>query len=52
MKWKSRITEMLGCEYPILQAALSGLGQWQFAADVCNAGAHDGVVTLPTSPSW
>lgn len=40
MQWKSRITEMLGCEYPILQAALSGLGKWQFAAAVCNAGAH------------
>lgn len=34
----TRITRLLNIEYPILQGALSGLGTWDFAAAVSNAG--------------
>ena len=36
--FKTRITRLLNIEYPILQGALSGLGTWDFAAAVSNAG--------------
>lgn len=36
--FKTRATELLNIEYPILQGALSGLGTWDFAAAVSNAG--------------
>jgi len=39
VKWKTRVTELLGCEYPILQGAMSRLGNWKFAASVSEAGA-------------
>jgi len=39
MRWKTRVTELLGCEYPILQGAMSQLGKWKFAAAVSEAGA-------------
>lgn len=48
MGWKTRITEMLGCEYPVLQGALSRFGGWRFAAAVSNTGAH-GTLTAATS---
>jgi nitronate monooxygenase len=48
MKWTTKVTELLGCRYPILQGALAGLGNWQFAAAVANAGAH-GVITASVS---
>lgn len=48
MEWKTRLTEMLGCEYPILQGALSRFGNWRFAAAVSNTGAH-GTLTAATS---
>jgi len=44
MEWKTRITELLGCKYPILQGAMAGLGRWEFAAEVARAGAH-GIIT-------
>ena len=44
MEWKTRITELLGCQYPILQGAIAGLGNWEFAAAVARAGAH-GTIT-------
>jgi len=44
MEWKTRITELLGCKYPILQGALSGLGKAEFAAAVSKAGGH-GTIT-------
>jgi len=54
MKWKTRLTELLGCEYPILQGALSRIGTWKFAAAVSEAGAHGcitGAVSLtPEKP--
>lgn len=44
MEWKTRVTEILGCRYPILQGAFAGFGRWQLAAAVANAGAH-GTIT-------
>jgi nitronate monooxygenase len=48
MEWKTRVTELLGCKYPILQGAMQTLGNWKFAAAVANAGAH-GTITASTS---
>ena len=48
MEWKTRLTELMGCEYPILQGALSRIGNWKFAAAVCEAGAH-GTLTAAVS---
>ena len=45
---KTRVTELLGCKYPILQGAMAGLGDWRFAAAVANAGAH-GTITAAVS---
>jgi len=44
MEWKTRITELFGCKYPILQGALSNFGYPELAAAVSNAGGH-GVIT-------
>jgi len=44
MKWKTKITELLGCRYPILQGATEMIGTWPFAAAVAEAGAH-GTIT-------
>ena len=44
MQWKTRITELLGCQYPILEGAYAKQGSWKFAAAVANAGAH-GLIT-------
>ena len=44
MQWKTKITELLGCRYPILQGATERIGTWQFAASVAAAGAH-GTIT-------
>jgi len=48
MKWKTRITDLLGCKYPILQGAFAGFGNWEFAASVANTGAH-GMITASVS---
>jgi NAD(P)H-dependent flavin oxidoreductase YrpB (nitropropane dioxygenase family) len=40
LEWKTRVTELLGCRYPILQGAFAGFGDWQFAAAVADTGAH------------
>lgn len=48
MKWKTRLTDLLGCKYPIMEGALAGIGTWEFAAAVSNAGA-DGCLTASTS---
>ncbi|MDP6347718.1 MAG: hypothetical protein QGF81_05040, partial [Dehalococcoidia bacterium] len=42
MRWETRITELLDCEYPIIQGALSRIGNWKFAAAVSNAGGYIG----------
>lgn len=44
MEWKTAVTEILGCKYPILQGALESLADWKLAAAVANAGAH-GTIT-------
>jgi NAD(P)H-dependent flavin oxidoreductase YrpB (nitropropane dioxygenase family) len=48
MKWRTRLTELLGCEYPIMQGALSRIGNWKFAAAVSETGAH-GCITAAVS---
>lgn len=48
MEWKTRITELLGCKYPILQGAYGAFGDWKFAAAVAETGAY-GVLTASTS---
>jgi NADH:quinone reductase (non-electrogenic) len=44
MQWKTKITDLLGCKYPILQGATEKIGTWQFAANIAEAGAH-GTIT-------
>ena len=44
MKWKTKITELLQCRYPILQGATETIGTWPFAAAIAEAGAH-GTIT-------
>jgi NAD(P)H-dependent flavin oxidoreductase YrpB (nitropropane dioxygenase family) len=48
MEWKTRVTELLDCKYPIVQGAIAGLGTWQLAAAVAEAGAH-GMITASVS---
>jgi len=44
MEWKTRVTELCGCKYPILEGGLSSFGYAELAAAVSNAGAH-GTIT-------
>ena len=44
MEWKTKITEMLGCKYPIIQGAFAGLGRAYLAAPVSEAGGF-GIIT-------
>ncbi|MBN1663301.1 MAG: nitronate monooxygenase [Deltaproteobacteria bacterium] len=44
MEWKTAVTDILGCRYPILQGAMERLADWRLAAAVANAGAH-GIIT-------
>ena len=44
MKWNNRVTELLGSKYPIMEGALTGVGTWELAAAVSQAGA-DGCLT-------
>lgn len=48
MEWKTKITDLLGCRYPILQGATERLGVWQFAAVIAEAGAN-GTITASVS---
>ncbi len=48
MKWNTRVTEIFGCKYPILEGAYGGFGKWQFAAAISEAGAL-GMITAGTS---
>jgi NAD(P)H-dependent flavin oxidoreductase YrpB (nitropropane dioxygenase family) len=48
MEWKTRVTELLGCKYPIVEGAFAGEGTWQLAAAVAKAGAH-GTITAAAS---
>ncbi len=38
MKWKTRITEMMGIQYPIVEGAMAGLGTVDLAVAVSEAG--------------
>lgn len=44
MDWKTRITDLLGCKYPILEGAYGGIGNWKFAASIADTGAF-GLIT-------
>ncbi len=44
MEWKTRVTDLLGCRYPILEGAYAGIGNWKFAAAVAETGAY-GLIT-------
>ena len=48
MKWKTRVSELMDGEYPIIQAALSRIGNWKLAAAVSETGAH-GCLTAAVS---
>jgi len=48
MEWKTRITELLDCKYPILEGAYAGFGNWEFTAAVAETGAH-GIITASVS---
>ncbi len=38
MEWKTKVTELLGCRYPIVEAAFGGFGRAVLAASVSEAG--------------
>lgn len=44
MKWRTRVTEILGSEYPIIQGAFGGFGVSALAAPVSEAGGF-GIIT-------
>lgn len=39
MRWKTKLTELLKCKYPVMQGAYHGIGNWEFAAAVSKTGA-------------
>jgi NAD(P)H-dependent flavin oxidoreductase YrpB (nitropropane dioxygenase family) len=47
IKWKTRITDLLGIKYPILQGALANIGRAELAAAVSEAGCL-GMITAWT----
>ncbi|MBI2865179.1 MAG: nitronate monooxygenase [Chloroflexi bacterium] len=44
MNWNTRVTELLGCKYPIIQGAFDGFGTSAIAAPVSEAGGC-GIIT-------
>ena len=44
MEWKTKITELLGCRYPIVEGSFAGFGTSALAAPVCQAGGF-GLIT-------
>jgi len=48
MEWTTRVTELLGCKYPILEGGFGGFGNWKFAAAVAETGAY-GLITATVS---
>ena len=50
MAFKTRITEMLGIEHPIVQGGMQGVGYAELASAVSNAGGL-GILTALTQPS-
>ena len=47
---KTRITELLGCEYPIVQGGMMWVGRAELASAVSNAGGF-GILTALTQPT-
>lgn len=47
MNWKTRVTELLGSEFPIIQGAFGGFGASSLAAPVSEAGGF-GIITAST----
>ncbi len=47
MKWKTRLTDLLGCKYPILEGAFHYIGTWELASAISEAGAV-GCITAST----
>ena len=50
MAFKTRVTEMLGIEHPIVQGGMQGVGLAELASAVSNAGGL-GTLTALTQPS-
>src|SRR3546814_1140482 len=50
MAFKTRITEMLGIEHPIVQGGMQSVGYAELASAVSNAGGL-GILTALTQPS-
>ena len=50
MAFKTRVTEMLGIEHPIVQGGMQGVGYAELASAVSNAGGL-GTLTALTQPS-
>ncbi len=50
MAFKTRITEMLGIEHPIVQGGMQSVGYAELASAVSNAGGL-GIITALTQPS-
>lgn len=48
MEWKTRITDLFGCKYPIIEGAYGGFGTWEFAKAVSDAGGL-GMITAGSS---
>ncbi|MFC1848531.1 NAD(P)H-dependent flavin oxidoreductase [Chloroflexota bacterium] len=44
MEWRTRVTDLLGCRYPIIQGAFGGFGRSGMAAPVSEAGGF-GIIT-------
>ena len=38
---KTRITELLGCKYPVIQGGMAWVAEYHLAAAVSNAGGVD-----------
>jgi len=49
---KTRVTEMLGIEYPILQGAMAWISDYRLAAAVSNAGGAGTIATGGRSAEW
>ncbi|MEE8470472.1 MAG: nitronate monooxygenase [Dehalococcoidia bacterium] len=44
MEWRTKVTDLLGCRYPIIQGAFGGFGRSALAAPVSEAGGF-GIIT-------
>ena len=44
MEWRTKVTDLLGCRYPIIQGAFGGFGKSTMAAPVSEAGGF-GIIT-------